>query len=50
MGDLRPGVASYERALALDPGDVDAWVHLAQARKEVRARSLPDAPNDGASA
>ena len=36
MGEIRAGVASYERALTLDPADVDAWIHLAQARKEVR--------------
>ena len=41
MGDIRAGVASYERALALDPADLDAWIHLAQARKEVTPRVAP---------
>ncbi len=36
MGDLRQGAGAYERVLRADPACLDAWVHLAQARKEVR--------------
>ena len=40
MGDLRQGAAAYERVLRADPACLDAWVHLAQARKEVRRGCL----------
>ena len=39
MGDLRQGAAMYERVLRSDPACLEAWVHLAQARKEVRTTS-----------
>lgn len=35
MGDIRLGSAAYERVLKMDPVNLEAWVHLAQARKEV---------------
>ena len=47
MGDIRLGAAAYERVLRMDPDNLEAWMHLAQARKEVRrppsfAQSHPD--------
>jgi hypothetical protein len=36
MGDIRPGASCYERVLRVDPNSLEAWMHLAQARKEVR--------------
>ncbi len=35
MGDIRLGAAAYERVLRMDPDNLEAWMHLAQARKEV---------------
>lgn len=35
MGDIRLGAAAYERVLRTDPNNLEAWMHLAQARKEV---------------
>ena len=32
MGDIRDGVAAYERAVALSPDMKEAWINLAQAR------------------
>lgn len=37
MGDIGGGVAAYQRAIALAPDFREAWLNLAQARKEARA-------------
>lgn len=34
MGDIRDGVAAYEKALALSPDSREAWLNLGQALKE----------------
>lgn len=41
MGDIRLGAAAYERVLRMDPDNLEAWMHLAQARKEVHSVVLP---------
>ena len=37
MGDIREGAALFEKVIRSHPDDLDAWVHLAQARKEVES-------------
>jgi len=39
MGDIGGGAAAYARALGLAPDFREAWLNLAQARKEARARA-----------
>lgn len=41
MGDIQGGVAAYKRAIALAPDFREAWLNLAQARKEARSLLTP---------
>ena len=41
MGDIQGGVAAYKRAIALAPDFREAWLNLAQARKEARYLLAP---------
>ena len=41
MGDIQGGVAAYKRAIALAPDFREAWLNLAQARKEARPLLTP---------
>ncbi len=45
MGDIGGGVAAYQRAIALAPDFREAWLNLAQARKEARAPCGSCAPS-----
>lgn len=35
MGDIQDGIRAYQRAIDLQPHHKEAWVNMAQARKEV---------------
>ena len=41
MGDIGDGIRAYQKAINLQPNHREAWVNMAQARKEVSPHYVP---------
>lgn len=44
MGDIGDGIRAYQKAINLQPNHREAWVNMAQARKEVSPQTNQSLP------
>lgn len=44
MGDIGDGIRAYQKVIDMQPDHREAWVNMAQARKEVRQRRSVQVP------